>query len=57
MCPSLLKCSIQMILSFDISCKDSNAFNNFSFIILFNLKKKYYIVVEMIAVTVLYKRK
>lgn len=29
-----------MILSFDISCKDSNAFNYFSFIILFNLKKK-----------------
>lgn len=28
-----------MILSFDISCKDSNAFNNLSFIILFNLKK------------------
>lgn len=48
-----------MILSFDISGKDSNAFNYFSFIILFNLKKiyKYYIVVEMIAVTVLYKRK
>lgn len=47
-----------MIVSFDISCKDSNAFNYFSFIILFNLKKnKYYIVVEMIAVTVLYKRK
>lgn len=47
-----------MILLFDISCKDLNVFNYFSFIILFNLKKnKYYIVVEMIVVIVLYKRK
>lgn len=48
-----------MILLFDISCKDLNVFNYFSFIILFNLKKKYkyYIVVEMIVVMVLYKRK
>lgn len=45
-----------MILLFDISCKDLNVFNYFSFIILFNLKKyKYYIVVEI--VIVLYKRK
>lgn len=47
-----------MVLLFDISCKDLNVFNYFSFIILFNFKKyKYYIVVEMIVVIVLYKRK